>query len=79
MGCALVLVVLHGVGMNLRRRAGAGWGLNLILSVRIFRPGYRGGSGRGWRELVVDTYRQRFTLTSGRFAMIDNGPGFALI
>ncbi len=28
---------------------------------------------------VAGTYRQRLTLTSGRFAMIDNGLGFALV
>jgi Protein of unknown function (DUF3363) len=28
---------------------------------------------------VAGTYRQRLALTSGRFAMIDNGPGFALV
>jgi hypothetical protein len=30
-------------------------------------------------EIVAGTYRQRLTLTSGRFAMIDNGLGFALV
>jgi hypothetical protein len=30
-------------------------------------------------ETVSGTYRQRLTLTSGRFAMIDNGLGFALV
>jgi type IV secretory pathway VirD2 relaxase len=30
-------------------------------------------------ENVAGTYRQRVTLTSGRFAMIDNGLGFALV
>jgi hypothetical protein len=30
-------------------------------------------------EMVGGTYRQRLTLTSGRFAMIDNGLGFALV
>ena len=30
-------------------------------------------------EPVAGTYRQRLTLTSGRFAMIDNGLGFALV
>ncbi len=30
-------------------------------------------------EMVSGTYRQRLTLTSGRFAMIDNGLGFALV
>jgi hypothetical protein len=30
-------------------------------------------------ETVAGTYRQRLSLTSGRFAMIDNGLGFALV
>jgi hypothetical protein len=30
-------------------------------------------------EMVAGTYRQRLTLTSGRFAMIDNGLDFALV
>ena len=30
-------------------------------------------------EHVAGTYRQRLALTSGRFAMIDNGLGFALV
>jgi type IV secretory pathway VirD2 relaxase len=30
-------------------------------------------------EAVAGAYRQRLTLTSGRFAMIDNGLGFALV
>jgi type IV secretory pathway VirD2 relaxase len=30
-------------------------------------------------EMVAGTYRQRLTLTSGRFAMIDNGLGFTLV
>ena len=30
-------------------------------------------------EMVAGTYRQRLTLTSGRFAVIDNGLGFALV
>jgi hypothetical protein len=30
-------------------------------------------------EMVAGTYRQRITLTSSRFAMIDNGLGFALV
>jgi Protein of unknown function (DUF3363) len=29
--------------------------------------------------MVTGTYRQRLTLTSGRFAMIDNGLGFTLV
>ena len=30
-------------------------------------------------EHVAGTYRQRLTLSSGRFAMIDNGLGFQLV
>jgi hypothetical protein len=30
-------------------------------------------------ELVAGTFRQRLRLSSGRFAMIDNGLGFALV
>jgi hypothetical protein len=30
-------------------------------------------------ELVAGTFRQRLTLSSGRFAMIDNGIGFTLV
>jgi len=29
--------------------------------------------------MVAGTYRQRLTLPSGRFAVIDNGLGFALV
>jgi len=29
--------------------------------------------------MVTGTYRQRLSLTSGRFAMIDNGLGFVLV
>ncbi|MER8779197.1 DUF3363 domain-containing protein [Mesorhizobium sp. M0977] len=35
----------------------------------------RGGAG----EFVAGTYRQRFALASGRFAMIDDGLGFQLV
>ncbi|MNV66094.1 hypothetical protein D3C71_1588300 [compost metagenome] len=30
-------------------------------------------------EYVAGTYRQRFTLASGRFAMVDDGLGFSLV
>ncbi|MDA9521970.1 transposase, partial [Bradyrhizobium sp. CCBAU 11434] len=30
-------------------------------------------------EHMAGTYRQRLTLTSGRFAMIDNGLGYQLV
>ena len=39
------------------------------------RPFTRAASG----EYVAGSYRQRFTLTSGRFAMIDDGLGFQLV
>jgi hypothetical protein len=38
-------------------------------------PHVKGASG----EHVAGTYRQRLTLASGRFAMIDNGLGFQLV
>ncbi len=38
-------------------------------------PFNRGGSG----EYVAGTYRQRFALATGRFAMIDEGLGFQLV
>ncbi|UXT20432.1 DUF3363 domain-containing protein [Agrobacterium tumefaciens] len=38
-------------------------------------PFNRAGSG----EYVAGSYRQRFTLSSGRFAMIDDGLGFQLV
>lgn len=38
-------------------------------------PFNRAASG----DHVAGTYRQRFDLASGRFAMIDNGPGFQLV
>jgi hypothetical protein len=45
------------------------------LSNEIGRPYSPPAAG----ELAAGTYRQRLTLTSGRFAMIDNGLGFALV
>ncbi|TIX93090.1 VirD2 family relaxase/mobilization nuclease [Rhizobium sp. P44RR-XXIV] len=39
------------------------------------QPFNRAGSG----EYVAGTYRQRFTLASGRFVMIDDGLGFQLV
>lgn len=38
----------------------------------VHRPGAEG-------DLVTSIYRQRVTLASGRFAMIDNGLGFELV
>ncbi|WP_298111999.1 VirD2 family relaxase/mobilization nuclease [Bradyrhizobium sp.] len=45
------------------------------LSAENGQPFSRAGSG----EYVAGTYRQRFTLASGRFAMIDDGLGFQLV
>jgi type IV secretory pathway VirD2 relaxase len=45
------------------------------LAADIDQPFNRAGSG----EFVAGTYRQRFALASGRFAMIDNGLGFQLV
>jgi type IV secretory pathway VirD2 relaxase len=39
------------------------------------RPFHRAGTG----DYVAGTYRQRFALASGRFAMIDDGLGFQLV
>jgi hypothetical protein len=50
-------------------------GAGARLSAETGRP-YTPTAGR---ETVAGTYRQRLTLTSGRFAMIDNGLGFALV
>ena len=45
------------------------------LSAETGTPFQRAQSG----EYVVGTFRQRFTLASGRFAMIDDGLGFQLV
>ena len=45
------------------------------LAVETGQPFNRAGSG----EYVAGSYRQRFTLASGRFAMIDDGLGFQLV
>ena len=45
------------------------------LAAETGRPFNRAGSG----EYVAGSYRQRFTLASGRFAMIDDGLGFQLV
>ena len=45
------------------------------LAVETGRPFSRSGTG----EYVAGTYRQRFALASGRFAMIDDGLGFQLV
>lgn len=45
------------------------------LAAKTGQPFNRAGSG----EYVAGTYRQRFDLASGRFAMIDDGLGFQLV
>ncbi|MFN8994807.1 MAG: DUF3363 domain-containing protein, partial [Pseudomonadota bacterium] len=45
------------------------------LATETGQPFNRAGSG----EYVAGAYRQRITLASGRFAMIDNGLGFQLV
>ncbi len=45
------------------------------LSAETGQPFSRAGTG----EYVTGTYRQRFALASGRFAMIDDGLGFQLV
>ena len=45
------------------------------LAAETGQPFNRAGSG----EYVAGAYRQRFTLASGRFAMIDDGLGFQLV
>lgn len=50
-------------------------GLVVRVSVETGRPFSKAGTG----EYVAGTYRQRFALASGRFAMIDDGLGFQLV
>ena len=45
------------------------------LAAETDRPFSKAGAG----EYVTGTYRQRFALASGRFAMIDDGLGFQLV
>ncbi|CAH0497818.1 VirD2 family relaxase/mobilization nuclease [Novosphingobium sp. CECT 9465] len=45
------------------------------LAAETGKPFHRAGSG----EYVAGTYRQRLTLASGRFAMLDDGLGFQLV
>ena len=58
---------------NLRRRELDALGERL--AAETGQPFNRAGSG----EYVAGSYRQRFTLASGRFAMIDDGLGFQLV
>ncbi|MFG1313120.1 relaxase/mobilization nuclease domain-containing protein [Xanthobacter autotrophicus] len=55
-----------------RREMGA---LGERLAAETGQPFRRSGTG----EYVAGTYRQRFALASGRFAMIDDGLGFQLV
>lgn len=50
-------------------------GLADRISAETGRPFSKAGTG----EYVAGTYRQRFALASGRFAMIDDGLGFQLV
>ena len=59
--------------VTLRRRELDATGAKLSAETGL--PYTRAASG----ETVAGIYRQRLTLTSGRFAMIDNGLGFALV
>ena len=81
----------HLIGQGLAERQGRGvsFGRNLIETLRrreldalgeklaseSGRPLTRASTG----EYVSGTYRQRFALASGRFAMIDDGLGFQLV
>ena len=58
---------------TLRRREADALGEKL--AAETGQPFNRSGAG----EYVSGTYRQRFALTSGRFAMIDDGLGFQLV
>ena len=63
----------HNLIDNLRRRELDALGEKL--AAETGQPFNRAGSG----EYVAGSYRQRFTLASGRFAMIDDGLGFQLV
>lgn len=80
---------LVGLGLAERRPGGIAFAGNLIdtlrrreldalgsrLAAQTGQPFNRAGKG----EFVSGTYRQRFALASGRFAMIDDGLGFQLV
>jgi type IV secretory pathway VirD2 relaxase len=63
----------RGLIDTLRQREVDALGQNL--AAETGRPFTKGGTG----EYVAGTYRQRFALASGRFAMIDDGLGFQLV
>ena len=67
------LVFTHNLIGTLRRREVEALGQKLAAETgRPFNPSATG-------EYVAGTYRQRFALASGRFAMIDDGLGFRLV
>jgi len=80
---------LVGRGLAVRRAQGVAFSQDLIgtlrrrevealaerLATETGQPFHAGTPG----EYVAGTYRQRFTLASGRFAMIDDGFGFQLV
>jgi hypothetical protein len=67
------IVFLHNLIGTLRRREVEALGEQLAADTgRPFSPSASG-------EYVVGTYRQRFALASGRFAMVDDGLGFQLV
>ena len=63
----------RGLIETLRQREVDALGQKLATETR--RPFTKAGAG----EYVAGTYRQRFALASGRFAMIDDGLGFQLV
>ena len=67
------LVFAHNLIDTLRRREVEALGEKFAAETsRPFNPSATG-------EYVAETYRQRFALASGRFAMIDDGLGFQLV
>ena len=80
---------LAGLGLAERQPSGTVFAGNLIGTLRQRELGALGSrlaaetgqpfnrAGKG--EFVSGTYRQRFALASGRFAMIDDGLGFQLV
>ncbi|MDR3376613.1 MAG: DUF3363 domain-containing protein, partial [Ancalomicrobiaceae bacterium] len=67
------IILANGLLDTLRRRELGAVGDKL--SAEIGLPHVKAAAG----EHVAGTYRQRLTLSSGRFAMLDNGLGFQLV
>ncbi len=67
------LVFARNLLATLRERELDGLGQRLAAEAAV--PFQKAADG----EYVTGTYRQRFTLASGRFAMIDDGLGFKLV